>query len=71
MFLVGKVTDEKHKAFEIAGVFSTEQKAVAQCISDMYFLGEVILDKEYPKETCQFEYAYFPMLQSAPKRKIK
>lgn len=67
VFVVGLLTNEKHKAWKIEGVFTDEKKAVKSCKTDMHFVGEMELDKVYSKNQ-KWTGAYYPKLESKPKR---
>lgn len=51
IFIVIQILDESISLFEIAGVFTTQKKAVEACRNDSfcYFISE--LDFEFPIET--------------------
>ncbi len=61
LFLVGKATNIETKSWEFAGVFATEDIAIANCHTEDYFLAKVEVGKEISKETVQFDYSYYPL----------
>lgn len=61
-FIVGKVLNHETKTWEFSGLFSDEEKAIAYCITENYFLAEVKLNEFTGDETSDFDYAYYPLL---------
>ena len=61
LFLVGKATNFETKSWEFAGIFATEEIAIANCFTEDYFLAKVEVGKEISKETVQFDYSYYPL----------
>jgi hypothetical protein len=51
---------KKHPAWEWQGLFSTEEKAVAACRNEDYFIFPIILDEELPDKTINIQDAYYP-----------
>lgn len=67
LWICGKrlwVDDEN--GWEFVGVFETEEKAVAACLTGMYFVGPTELDKAFPHETVLWKGAYYPKEISSP-----
>ena len=55
------VCQNKGKSYEIQGVFSTKEKAIAACHTSEYWWCLMTLDEELPSETVgweDFEYDY-------------
>lgn len=48
-------------AWELLGVFSTEQAAVAACTAEDDFVGPVPLDTVLPTESVDWPGSYFPI----------
>lgn len=52
--------------WDIQGVFSTEEKAVAACRTPDYFVGPLTLDAELPHEVVpDWPGSYYPMEDNA------
>jgi len=62
MWLTGKNNGEYDGGicWELIGVFSTEEKAVAACLNEYYFVGPVELDEVLPDETVEWPRCYYP-----------
>jgi hypothetical protein len=46
---------------EIQGIFSTEEKAIAACKNERYFIGPLALDETLPDERMEsWPGSYFP-----------
>jgi hypothetical protein len=61
LFVVGKYIEcDCGKAWEIAGVFDREEKAVEACISDNYFVGPIAMNEPFPDESVKWPGAYYP-----------
>ena len=48
------------------GVYSTEDKAIAKCVEDDFFIARIKVDYDEPREVKGFEYAYYPRLEDKP-----
>lgn len=48
------------------GVFGSEEKAVAACRDELYFVAPVNLDQELPHDRLTWPGAYYPHLESKP-----
>ena len=52
--------------WEVQGVFDSEQKAIAACVDDQYFIGPLTLNEEMPQETMrEWPGAYYPKAKPA------
>lgn len=62
LWICGQVTnyDPEDKAWQFNGVYSTEQKAINACLTDLYFIGPAVLDSGLPDETVEWSGAYYP-----------
>lgn len=49
------------ETWEFAGVFLTEQEAVAACKDWQYFIGPAVLGEDTPEESVDWEGAYYPL----------
>ena len=67
VYVVGELTNEKAKAWEIVGVFTDEKKALKSCKTNNHFIGEMELNKAFPKKAEKWVGAYYPKLESKPK----
>ncbi|MCO5763245.1 MAG: hypothetical protein NHG36_17345 [Chromatiaceae bacterium] len=67
LWVVGKVTDADRGAWELQGVFSSEELALAAAVGKHDFIGRVSLDQELPRETTQWACeAWYPNLEDKP-----
>jgi len=55
------VTRPKSASWDLMGVFSTEQKAVAACTSEIDFIWPMKIDEKAPEETVVHERGYRPL----------
>jgi hypothetical protein len=54
-------------AWEFGGVFDSEEKAIAACHANNYFIGPIELNWVPPHERLpKWEGAYFPRLEAKP-----
>jgi hypothetical protein len=60
IWIVGKVTDHAHGGWELQGVFSSEEKALAACRGKNDFIGPVRVDVELPRQRLDWVGAYYP-----------
>jgi hypothetical protein len=63
LWIVGKAT---LFSWECQGVFDDEDKAVAACIADSYFIGPAILNRSVDDNPIEWIGAYYPRLQEKP-----
>lgn len=49
--------------WELQGVFTTRESAIAACKSERYFIGPVELNKELPDETTDWKGCEYPLCQ--------
>jgi hypothetical protein len=63
--IVWVVGQYRKPSWDFQGVFSSEDKAVAVCRTDMYFVAPIELDADLPHEL-QGEWpgAYYPLARS-------
>lgn len=59
--VVGFWPDDESKPWEVVGVFTTPEAAEAQCVTPMYFVGPIELDKATPKETTAWPGCRYPL----------
>jgi hypothetical protein len=60
IFVVGKRLDDPG-AWELQGVFTTEEKAVAACLGWRYFVGPIELDCPAGDATMDWDGAFYPI----------
>lgn len=62
LWVVGKflLETEKGRAWDIMGVYDSEEKAVEQCKDETCFVGAVILNDPSFLEQKKWEGAYYP-----------
>jgi hypothetical protein len=63
VWVVGKFICEVEpmvSAWELQGVFDTENDAIGVCRSERYFIGPVIMNEPLPDETYMWPGAYYP-----------
>lgn len=63
VFVVGKALDDPG-AWELQGVFTSEERAVAACLNWRYFVGPLKIDKEISDKTMQWDGAYYPIVRT-------
>lgn len=67
VFIVGETLNAKQNKWIFQGIFSTEEKAVSQCVRNNFFIARVEIDfEENPNLLREFEYAYYPLVQDKP-----
>ncbi len=70
LYLVGEVLDATCNKWIFQGVYSTEEKAISKCVKDNFFLAELELDYDEPIDHREYEYTYYPLLESKPSRDV-
>ncbi len=62
LWIVGEVFIEENENWNwgFTGVFETEEKAVAACITSAHFIGPANLNERLPDEE-EWEGAYYPL----------
>ena len=66
VWIMGQIkNEEEYLQFEFMGVFTSEEKAVAACTSDLHFIGPAVLDERHPDETIAWEGSYYPIRDKA------
>jgi len=65
LWIVGKILnpDTGCDIWEFCGVFDTEEKAVAICKTEDYFVGPADLNFIVPDPTVDWPNAYFPLIE--------
>ena len=63
LWVVGKLTSNETLAWEFAGVFDTEERAVSECVESNYFVGPCILNEHIPEEKVTWLDSYYPFYQ--------
>jgi len=63
LWVAGKVLEQsdKNTAWEFVGVYDSESKAVAVCITDHYFVAPVTLNDTAPLERAVWPGCYYPL----------
>lgn len=66
LWIVGQIREGAQ--WEFQGVFSTEERAVAACRTEDYFVARVGLDAELPHETSEWTVAdsWYPLAEPRP-----
>lgn len=71
LWICGQITKYEERdgvvssEWEFAGVFDTEEKAIAACHTDWFFIGPTNLNGEWPIETTEWTGAYYPLAEDA------
>jgi hypothetical protein len=60
-WIVGKVIDLKHNGWAFQGIYDDEQKAVANCRTEKYFIGKAMLNNSLPDKDEVWPGAYYPL----------
>jgi hypothetical protein len=65
LWIVGKnVKETEHGiVWEFQGIFSDQEKAIAACHTEFYFLAPMELNRELPRETTVMVGGYYPHAQ--------
>ena len=63
VWLVGQVRG--NGAWEVQGVFSAEERAIAVCESPSFFVMPLEMDKAVPSETSENAGAYYPLMRDS------
>jgi len=59
---MGQIKSEtEDKEWEFMGVFTSEEKAIEACTTDLHFIGPATLDERCPDATLEWEGAYYPL----------
>ena len=62
LWIVGKIGLKNYLEWQFEGVFDDEQKAIAACKDDKYFIGPTTLNEEYAiGESDDWVDAYYPI----------
>jgi hypothetical protein len=67
LWLVGQMineTDPDHPVWEFGGIFASEEKAIAACRADNYFIAPTSLDYAWPEESMVMPDSYYPRLET-------
>ena len=64
MWVVGQWFDGER--WDLQGVFDDETKAIKACLTTLYFIGPVILNKILPEKSIEWPGCYYPKLMSKP-----
>lgn len=49
--------------WELQGIFSNEDKAIAACQTSLYFIAPIEIDKECPRDNRYMPGAYYPLAE--------
>ena len=61
VWVMGQVKSQDGSVWELGGVFSTEDKAVAACAGAEDCVWPVALDEVLPRETVEEKRGYYPL----------
>ena len=61
VWICGKTTDESGRSWELLGVFTSEEKAVAACTELWHFVGPAAIDTRLPDESVAWAGCYYPL----------
>ena len=69
LWIVGKHVAELpgsdiHNAWELVGIFDSEEKAVAECKTEVFWVGQMALNEVAPEEPTIIPGCYFPLGES-------
>lgn len=65
LWIVGKALNQETTSWEFQCVFSSEEKAVAACVDDSYFVGPATLDNALSHDTTEWTGARYPRLETS------
>ena len=57
-------------AWELVGVFDSEEKAVAACLDNHCFVGPITLNEITPKERISWPGCYYPLVPESAGNRI-
>lgn len=60
VWLCGKVVKDGDM-WNVQGVFTSEELAIAACRDEYYFIGPVVVDESLPDEPVEWPGAYYPL----------
>lgn len=61
VWICGKTLDATAYGWELMGVFTSEEKAVAACTELWHFVGPATLDVRLPDESVAWAGCYYPL----------
>ena len=70
VWIVGKCIDAATSAWEFQGVYSSEERAVAACLSEQWFIGPARVDEPVPARTEAWPGARYPHAGTWPPLKF-
>jgi hypothetical protein len=59
LWLAGRSADDEE--WEVLGIYTTEERAVARCVRGCDFVWPTEADVDFPEETEEMPEAYFPL----------
>lgn len=69
LYLVGKFIDigpAGRAAWELVGVFRSQDEAEGQCVEATYFVNQMELDAAYPADMDKLPSMYYPKVEGRP-----
>ena len=54
------VYSRKHVVWNIQGIFDAKVQAIKACKDENYFIGPLVLNKELPKKSTEWQGVVFP-----------
>ena len=70
LWVVGKNVNESGTEWLFMGIFDSEEKAVAACRDEFYFVAPETLNEQLKDEWEPWPGLWFPHLEEKPKEKI-
>lgn len=61
VWICGKTLDATAYGWELMGVFTSEEKAVAACTELWHFVGPATLDERLPDESVAWAGCHYPL----------
>ena len=61
VYIVGVVDAVILQAWEVVGVFTSRERAVAACSSDRHFVGPMRVNIEWPDPSCEWAGLWYPL----------
>ena len=61
VWIAGKAEYKDWPAWEFTGVFDSEEKAVATCLTNQHFVAPYIMNEVAPEEISTMQGCYYPL----------
>jgi hypothetical protein len=62
LWIVGRLHSGDEGSWEVLGIYSSREKAIARCRTAFDFIATVVLDSDAPEERVAFPHYEFPIV---------